>query len=181
MKILPTCLLTLAAVLATPLLAPVAHADRTAGQTIDDATLVTSTKTALAGVAANVASAINVDVSNGRVLLAGFVDSKAQKDAALAAARKVEGHTKIVDGLVVMPGTRSLGKTIDDQTIQTEVKAALLKAEGMSKGSGINTECKNGEILLSGWVPSAKYRDVAGKAAAGVKGVTKVHNFVEVR
>lgn len=181
MKILPTCLLTLAAVLATPLLAPVAHAERTAGRTIDDGTLAASTKTALAGVAPNVASAINVDVNSGRVLLAGFVDSKEQKEAALAAARKVEGHAKIVDGLVVMPGTRSSGRTLDDQTIQTEVKAALLKAEGMEKGLGINTECKNGEILMSGWVPSAKYRDAAGRAASGVKGVKKVHNFVEVR
>lgn len=181
MKILSTWTLALAVVTATPALAPVAHAERTAGQTIDDAALVAATKTALAGVAANVASAINVDASQGRVLLAGFVDSKEEKQAALGAARKVEGHKAIVDGLVVMPGTRSLGKTIDDQTIQTEVKAALLTAEGMDKGMAINTECKNGEVLLSGWVPSAKYRDTAQRAASGVKGVTKVHNFVKVR
>jgi hyperosmotically inducible protein len=179
MKTLPT--LALAAALLSSIASPVALADRTAGQTVDDGALVASTKSALAGVAPNVASAINVDVSQGRVLLAGFVDSAEQKQAALAAARKVEGHKSIVDGLVVMPGTRSMGTTIDDQTIQTKVKAALLEAEGMERGLGINTECKNGHVLLSGWVPSKKYRDTAGRAAAGVKGVKKVHNFVEVR
>lgn len=181
MKFLPACALALGLVFAASSFVPVAHAERTAGRTLDDGALTAATKTALAGVGANVASAINVDVNKGRVLLAGFVDSEEQKKAALAAAKRVEGHGAIVNGLVVKTGTRSLGTTIDDQTIQTEVKAALLKAEGMEKGLGINTECKNGEVLLSGWVPSAKYRDVAGKAASGVKGVHKVHNFLEVR
>jgi osmotically-inducible protein OsmY len=174
-------MLALAALLAVSFVPGAAFAERTAGQTVDDTTLVASTKTALAGVGPNVASAVNVDVSQGRVLLAGFVDSPEQKKAALAAARKVDGHKAVVDGLVVMPGTRSMGTTIDDQTIQTKVKTALLEAEGMEKGLGINTECKNGEVLLSGWVPSKKYHDTAGRAAAGVKGVKKVHNFLQVR
>lgn len=181
MKTLLSLAFAIAAGFGLVLASPVALADRTAGRVVDDTTLVASTKTALASVAANVASAVNVDVSQGRVLLAGFVDSAEQKQAALAAARKVEGHKAIVDGLVVMPGTRSAGTTLDDTAIQAKVKAALLEAEGMEKGLGVNTDVKNGEVLLAGWVPSKQHHDVAGRAAAGVKGVRKVHNFLTVR
>lgn len=172
--------ITLAAVLGIAM-AGTCLAARTTGETVDDGVLVSSTKTALVKVAPNVASAINVDAHSGRVLLVGFVDSDKQKTDALAAARGVKGQTAVIDGLVVMPGTRSVGTTIDDQTIQTRVKTAVTQSEGWEKGLTINTECKNGEILLGGFVSKDSQRDAAGKAAAGVKGVRKVHNFVQVK
>lgn len=156
-------------------------AQRSTGETVDDGVLVSSTKTELLKVAPNVASAININAHLGRVLLVGFVDSDKQKADALAAARGVKGHTAVIDGLVVMPGTRSIGTTIDDQAMQTKVKAAITSGEGWEKGLSINTEAKNGEILLGGFVPNASQRDAAGKAAAGVAGVKKVHNFVQVK
>jgi osmotically-inducible protein OsmY len=156
-------------------------AQRSTGETVDDGVLVSSTKTELLKVAPNVASAINVGAHSGRVLLIGFVDSDKQKSEALAAARGVKGQTAVIDGLVVMPGTRSIGTTIDDQAMQTKVKTAITSGENWEKGLAINTEAKNGEVLLGGFVPKASQRDAAGKAAAGVAGVKKVHNFVQVK
>jgi osmotically-inducible protein OsmY len=155
-------------------------AQRSTGETVDDGVLV-STKTELLKVAPNVASAINVNAHTGRVLLVGFVDSDKQKSEALAAARGVKGQTAVIDGLVVMPGTRSIGTTIDDQAAQTKVKAAITSGEGWEEGLSINTEAKNGEILLGGFISKASQRDAAGKAAAGVPGVKKVHNFLQVK
>lgn len=165
---------------ALPLALP-AFAQKTPGEHIDDSVIATSTKGALTMVAPNVASAINVEVSKGRVQLVGFLDTEKQKADALAAAKKVNGQTEVINGIVVMPGTRSLGTTVDDQAIQTKVKAAVSQAEGWDKGLSINTECKNGEILLGGFVATPAQRDAAGKAAAAVPGVKKVHNFLTVK
>jgi hyperosmotically inducible periplasmic protein len=176
-----TTLLALLAAVAIPCFQPAFAADKTAGETVDDSVIATSTKGELAAVGPNVASAINVEVNKGRVQLVGFLDSDKQRADALAAAKKVKGHTAVIDGIVVMPGTRSVGTTIDDQTIQTKVKAAIAEADGWEKGLSINTECKNGEVLLGGFVGKQSHRDAAGKAAAAVPGVKKVHDFLTVK
>jgi hyperosmotically inducible protein len=174
-------LVALLAVTSVPCFQSAFAADKTVGVTVDDSVIATETKAALTGVAPNVASAVNVEVNKGRVQLVGFLDSPKQHTDAIAAAKTVKGHTAIIDGIVVMPGTRSVGTTIDDQNLQTKVKAAIAEADGWEKGMSINTECKNGEILLGGFVGKQSHRDVAGKAAAGVAGVKKVHNFLTVK
>lgn len=172
--------LALAALLAVTL-APQAMSARSTGETVDDSTLVASTKTALLKVAANVASAINVDAHKGRVLLVGFMDSDKQKADALAAAKGVKGQVEVIDGLVVATGTRSFGTTVDDQVLQTKAKSVIGQVEGWDKGFSVNTECKNGEILMGGFVSTQAQRDAAGKAVEGVAGVKKVHNFLTVK
>ena len=178
MKFRSTGLALSIVLLATPF---TAWAARSTGEKIDDSLLVSSTKTALLRVAPNVASAINVDVHGGRILLVGFMDSDKQKADALAAAAKVKGGTEVIDGLVVMPGTRGFGTTVDDQMLQTKVKGVISQVEGWDKGMSVNTECKNGEILLGGFVAKASHMEAAGKAAATVTGVKKVHNFLTVK
>jgi hyperosmotically inducible protein len=158
-----------------------AFAEKTTGETIDDTTIATKTKTALIGDKNVNADAINVEVYRGKVLLAGFVGSEEEKAAAIAATEKVEGVVEVLDGMVVQSGKRSFGRTLDDQTIQTKLKTDLLQEQGMEKGFGINTEVRQGEALLSGFVPDEKYKIKAGEIAQAVSGVTKVHNNIVVK
>jgi osmotically-inducible protein OsmY len=75
--------------------------DRMAGEYIDDTALSVSVKTALASDAVAPASEIDVEVSRGIVSLGGYVDSNAQRDAAMAAARNVKGVKSVVNNLTV--------------------------------------------------------------------------------
>ena len=161
------------------LLASPAFADKTTGETIDDSTIATKTKTALLTDKKAPGNALNVEVYKGQVQLAGFVGSEEEKAAAIAVAEKVAGVVKVLDGMVVQTGgKRSVGRTLDDQTLQTKLKAKLLDSELGGKGWSINTEVREGEALMSGFVPDEAARTKAGEIAQGISGVTKVHNFL---
>jgi hyperosmotically inducible protein len=158
------------------LLPLVAGAQRTAGENIDDATLATRVKGALVDAPKVSALKINVEVYNGHVQLGGFVESSDERDAALAAAERIGAATRVIDAMVVLPGHRSIGETVDDTAIQARLKVKLADVQGLGKAHKINTEVRQGHVLLSGFVGTATSRDEAGRIAAGISGVVKVHN-----
>lgn len=160
---------------------PLAHASKTAGESVDDSTLGASTKAALVEAKGVSAGDVNVEVYKGMVQLGGFVETQSAKDAAIAAAKSVEGHTKVIDAMAVVPGGRSMGMTMDDTTAQTKLKADLVEKMGLEKATAINTDVRRGEALLTGWVADQKYKDEAGTIAKNIKGVTKVHNLLSVK
>jgi hyperosmotically inducible protein len=170
----------LASVGSAILVAP-AYASGTAGQYIDDATVGTKTKAALVENETVSAADINVEVYKGSVQLSGFVDSEAEEAAALAAAAKVEGAKQVLDAIVVLPGSRSMGEAVDDTTIQAKLKTELATVQGISNAVAINTEVRHGHVLLAGFVDSDAVKSAAGKAAAGIAGVKEVHNLIAVQ
>jgi hyperosmotically inducible protein len=160
---------------------PGAHAGRTAGEHVDDTTVATSTKSALAKAEPSAAASINVEVYKGSVQLAGFVPSEAHRTAAITAARGVGGVTEVLDGMVVLDTDRTAGQVLDDTTIQTKLKSALTGSEGLGEAIAINTEVRKSHVILSGFVTDAAVRDEAGRIAAGIPGVVQVHNAIEAR
>ncbi len=174
-------LFALAASAALLIATPLAHAEKSAGEHVDDTTIATSTKAALIDSDKVSANHVNVEVYQGHVQLAGFVDSDAEKSAAIAVAKKVDGVTKVVDGMVVLQGHRSMGQTLDDTTIQTKLKTKLADVVGMEKALAINTEVRQGHVLLSGWVSADKYKQQAGEIAQAIDGVKKVHNQIALK
>jgi len=170
-------MMTWAALSSLVLVAP-AMADKTAGQTVDDSTIATETKAALIDKDKVSAGSLNVEVNKGTVQLAGFVDSEAEKAAALKTAHHINGVVKVLDAMVVLPGHRTAGQTIDDTTIQATLKTRLTEIEGASKAFSINTDVRMGHVLMSGFVNGDKARAQASEIAKGIKGVKQVHNFI---
>jgi osmotically-inducible protein OsmY len=74
---------------------------RTAGENIDDTTLTTSVKTALARDKIASLTRIDVDTVKGVVSLNGVVPTAADKSRAVEIARGVNGVQKVVDNLQV--------------------------------------------------------------------------------
>ena len=74
---------------------------RTAGENVDDTTLTTSVKTALAKDKLGTLTRIDVDSVRGVVSLNGVVPSAADKARAVEVARGVNGVQKVVDNLQV--------------------------------------------------------------------------------
>jgi osmotically-inducible protein OsmY len=164
--------------LSSIMLAAPAMAEKTTGQTIDDSTIATAAKAALIDNDKVSAGGLNVEVNKGTVQVAGFVDSKAEHAAALAAAGKVKGAVKVLDAMVVLPGHRTAGQTLDDTTIQSKLKTKLTDVEGFGKAFSINTDVRTGHVLMSGFVHGDKARTQAGEIAKGIPGVKQVHNFI---
>ena len=82
--------------------------------------------------------------------------------------------------LVGCASDRSVGQRVDDQTIETKVKAALLGAPDVS-GTAISVEVRNGEVQLSGFVKSQTEAQRAIDLSRRVDGVTRVLNRMSVR
>lgn len=79
----------------------VSGGNRTTGEYIDDTAISVSVKSALVDDAVAPAGEIDVEVNRGVVSLGGFVDSNAQRDAAMAAARRVNGVKSVVNNMTV--------------------------------------------------------------------------------
>lgn len=161
--------------------APKADAQRSAGESVDDTTIAVSVKAALVDSDAVEAGKINVEVHKRTVQLSGYVPTEEQKAAALAIADGAEGIAGVEDALIVMGGKRSMGRTIDDETINGKIKLKIADLSGIGDALGVVTHVRNGEVLLSGFVESDQLRKDIVAAAESVDGVLKVHDRIAVK
>ena len=74
----------------------------TAGQNIDDGTLTTYVKTALAGERLNTLSRVGVETNNGIVVLTGEVETANEKSRAGTVASQVKGVKGVTNNLQVI-------------------------------------------------------------------------------
>jgi hyperosmotically inducible protein len=76
--------------------------------------------------------------------------------------------------------TESTGQYVDDATITTKVKSAVLAEPGLHELQ-ITVETYKDVVQLSGFVDTSEAKDKAGKVAAKVDGVRSVRNNLVVK
>ena len=86
----------------------------------------------------------------------------------------------VIAGCAGSSSRESTGEYIDDSTITTKVKAAILNDPSL-KVFQINVETFKGAVQLSGFVKSAEIVAHAGNVTSGVNGVRSVKNDLIVR
>jgi osmotically-inducible protein OsmY len=175
MRIKRIMVATMALLLTGPVLA-----EKTAGEMVDDVGLAAQVKTNLIDSKVVDANDVNVEVDKGVVQLSGFVKSEEQRREAANIANDIVGVKKVNNKLVVGSGKRSMGQTVEDQYIETKVNAALM-AEKDTDAGDIDVEVRNGVVQLSGFVSSAAEKKRATEVAAGIEGVTKVDNALDLK
>jgi hyperosmotically inducible periplasmic protein len=74
----------------------------TAGQNIDDGTLTTYVKTALAGERVNTLTRVGVETNNGIVVLTGEVETAQERSRAGTVAGQVKGVRQVINNLQVI-------------------------------------------------------------------------------
>lgn len=79
-------------------------------------------------------------------------------------------------------GNRSIGNKIDDQFLAPEVSSNISNAHAdlNSPASHIVVTSYNGVVLLAGQTPRTELKGIAEQAARKVRGVSKVHNELQV-
>jgi osmotically-inducible protein OsmY len=123
-----------------------------------------------------------VAVHEGNVVLSGTADSLAQKELTEAYARDIAGVKNVTNDLVVSgetPGP-TIGETIDDASITTQVKFALLSHKSTS---ALKTKVitMDGAISVSGMAGSEAEKALVTKLAQDVRGVKAVNNTMIVK
>jgi osmotically-inducible protein OsmY len=132
------------------------------------------------------ATATKVDVNNGVVLLTGTVDNQAQKELTEAYAKDIEGVKSVRNELVVKESLasnmndRTMGEVIDDASITSQVKYALLSHRATS-AIKTSVTTKEGRVAITGEASSDAEKDLVSKLARDVRGVRSVQNDMTVK
>jgi len=117
---------------------------------------------------------VDVEVSDGLVVLNGRVGSLSHKRLAGVLAWWVPGSRDIVNGLEVDPPEED-----NDDEVRDAVRLVLEK-DPFVNASQIKVSCRNFEVTLEGLVPKPLERDMAEADAWYVFRVEKVFNMLEV-
>jgi len=154
-------------------------AQKSAGNLVDDGTIVTSVKGSLLAEKGVPSGDVNVEVYKGVVLLSGFVKTQEEKDKAGKVAKSVKDVVSVRNEIAVHPAT-SMGTKLDDTVLVSKVKAALVDASDVKSGQ-INVEARGGIVQLGGFVTGEKMKARAIAVAKGVSGVTRVDDALFVK
>lgn len=135
-------------------------------------------------VKANVSAATTkVDVKDGIVTLTGTAQNLAQKDLTAAYAKDIDNVKTVRNDLVVKTPAgddQTAGETIDDASITSQVKYALLTHRSTSAVK-TRIETTDGVVAITGEAANDAEKSFVGKLASEVRGVKSVSNKMTVK
>lgn len=149
------------------------------GAAPNDALLQAAVRAKLATVDVDSATAVNVEVSKGVVLLSGDAHSQLERLEYSHAARSVAGVRDVDDKLVVNPRMQGLRQQSSDATLAARVSTAIAAQAGINVFH-IRTSAHDGIVTLQGTVPSSSIEQTIADTARGVSGVKRVDNRIVV-
>jgi osmotically-inducible protein OsmY len=129
------------------------------------------------------ATATKVAVVDGVVTLTGHADNEAQKTLTEVYAKEIDGVKSVQNEIVVMekPATgETLAEKIDDASITTQVKYALLTHKGTS-ALKTKLDTQEGVVVVTGVARSDAEKALVSKLAQDVRGVKSVTNNMNVK
>jgi len=134
-------------------------------------------------VKANVsATNTKVAVADGVVTLTGTADNAAQKELTEAYAKDIDGVKSVKNELVVatLPPGPTIGEKIDDASITSQVKFALLSHKATS-ALKTKVTTNGGVVAITSEAASDAEKDLVTKLAGDVRGVKSVSNAMSVK
>jgi hyperosmotically inducible periplasmic protein len=136
-------------------------------------------------VKANVSvAATTVSVNDGIVTLTGVADNLAQKELTAVYAHEIDGVRSVENLIVIKEAspttTQVVGEKIDDASITSQVKYALL---GHKSTRALKTKVttNDGAVSISGDASSDAEKSLVSKLAQDVRGVKSVNNAMIVK
>jgi osmotically-inducible protein OsmY len=163
-------------------------AEKTVGQTLDDAQREGRIYASYALNRHLNPFDFKVVVNGSQAVLSGAVDDKVDKELAEQIALSVKGITKVDNRIEVdqnaevhraKPGERNFSGAVEDATITAGVKSKLLW-NSSTDGLDIHVDTNNGLVTLTGKADSEESKELAGYLAANTEGVRDVDNRLAV-
>lgn len=147
---------------------------------INDSWLTAKTKIALFADARIKGSEINVETTQGAMMIRGKVDSDAAKQAAEGIAKGIDGVKSVKNELQVVAPSKREAIDDKDEVIATRVNEQLAK-DAYLKKAGIRAQSNAGVVSLSGEVQDLMTSAQASWIAWQVHGVKSVKNDLTVK
>ena len=134
------------------------------------------------------ATSTKVAVNEGNVVLSGTADNVAQKELTEVYAKDIDGVKSVKNDIAVTdkPADRddsaraSAGERIDDASITSQVKFALLSHKSTS-ALKTKVTTTDGKVRVTGDAASDAEKSLVSKLAGDVRGVSSVTNDMKVR
>jgi hyperosmotically inducible periplasmic protein len=124
-----------------------------------------------------------IEVKDGRVVLRGEVGTQAEKQLTTEYVKDVEGVNGVDNMMTVAkaPGKklRTVGEFIDDSSIYSQVKLALLFHRG-TNAFETKISVKNGVVTVTGKAKNAAEIELVTKRIDDIHGVKSVHNRMTI-
>jgi osmotically-inducible protein OsmY len=128
------------------------------------------------------ATSTKVDVKDGHVTLTGTADNLAQKELTTAYAKDIDGVKTVQNDIVVSekPASRDMGDKMDDASITSQVKYALMTHKSTS---ALKTKVTtvDGVVRVTGDAKTDAEKSLVTKLAQDVRGTKSVTNDMIVR
>ena len=156
-----------------------ARQERTIGNAVDDTRIKTTLDTRLGQHNFGTSLAISTTVVEGRVLMAGHVDSPEKRLDATRIAWSVEGVRKVDNAVEVTEGFGWLDRPSD--LITRTRLAAILLADKQVKDVNYTTDVVHGVVYLMGVAQTQEEIDRVVAHAQSIGGVVRVENYVVLK
>ena len=159
--------------------ATVSQEERSIGEFVDDAIIKTVIKNTYFDQSENLFFNIDVEVSQGRVLLTGTVENIDLKIEATRIAWGVDGVKTVINEIQIS-NTDSILNFADDLVISTKILGKLMLEEEINS-LNYNIETVNKLVYIIGIARTEKERELVISIARDVYGVEEVIDYINIR
>ncbi len=159
--------------------ATVSQEERSIGEFVDDAIIKTVIKNTYFDQSENLFFNIDVEVSQGRVLLTGTVENIDLKIEATKIAWGVKGVKTVINEIQIS-NSDSILNFADDLIISTKILGKLMLEEKVNS-LNYNVETVNKLVYIIGIAKTEKERELVISIASNVYGVDEVIDYITIK
>lgn len=157
-----------------------AQQQRSTSNGANDAYLTSAVSAKLASVDVDALTRVHVSVNHGVVTLSGQAHNPAERARYVDAAKSVSGVTSVRDTLTINPQAQGLRGHASDAALTARISAALAGQTGVN-AFGVKPSVSNGNVTLTGTVPSASVHQTVLQTVRGLPGVKSLTDRIVVK
>lgn len=157
--------------------------DQTVGSSIDDKTIWMKIKSSFLKnnkEVEGILSDVSIEVSEGRVLLTGFVATADDRLKALKLVWEQSGVREVINEIKLRDNKSKSGSYTSDLWITTRVKSKMLLAKGIHS-INYSVETINGTVYVLGVTSDVEEVEIIRSIVNKIKNVNKVITYIRVR
>jgi len=157
----------------------VAEGDRSLGTVVDDATIKLNLSAKFLKSENRLFLDVNSNVTEGRVLLTGLVDTQEIRIEAVRKVWEISGVKEVINEIEVGDKT-TLKEYMNDLWINTQVKSLAAKTIGLRSFS-YNFETIKGKVYIAGITSRPEQLQAIVESTKTIKGVKEIVNYVVIK
>ena len=157
----------------------IAEGDRSLGTVVDDATIKLNLSAKFLKSENSLFLDVNSNVTEGRVLLTGLVDTQEIRIEAVRKVWEINGVREVMNEIEVGNKT-TLKEYMNDLWINTQVKSLAARTIGLRSFS-YNFETIKGKVYIAGITSRPEQLQAIVESTKTIKGVNEIVNYVIIK